>query len=155
MRARNGLTGRSGVSEVIGGLSRAEGCWTFDARDQMPRPSRATAHHPVKICRPRRVPHPARAGSFFRPFVDSTRTNSMLDLVVGHNGIQRFVRRARNLPDAPTDTAASATSTGGVPDRPAPPGAGLPPSRDYAPAGPLSLAAPHLAAQMGWLFPLA
>ena len=90
-----------------------------------------------------------------RPFVDSTRTNSMLDLVVGHNGIQRFVRRARNLPDAPTDTAASATSTGGVPDRPAPPGAGLPPSRDYAPAGPLSLAAPHLAAQMGWLFPLA
>jgi 4-amino-4-deoxy-L-arabinose transferase-like glycosyltransferase len=90
-----------------------------------------------------------------RPFVDSTRTNSMLELVVGHNGVQRFVRRARNLPDAPVDTAASAASTGGVPDRPAAPGAGLPPSRDYAPAGPLRLAAPHLAAQMGWLFPLA
>src|SRR5215467_4694042 len=45
MRARNGLTGRSEVSEVIGALSRAEGCWTFDARDRMPRQSRATAHH--------------------------------------------------------------------------------------------------------------
>jgi 4-amino-4-deoxy-L-arabinose transferase-like glycosyltransferase len=90
-----------------------------------------------------------------RPFVDSTRTNSMLELVVGHNGVQRFVRRARNLPDAPVDATASAASTGGVPDRPAAAGAGLPPSRDYAPAGPLRLAAPHLAAQMGWLFPLA
>src|SRR6188474_2265605 len=27
-----------------GFLSRAEGCWTFDARDRMPRPSRPTAH---------------------------------------------------------------------------------------------------------------
>src|SRR5215468_9736972 len=43
--ARNGLTGRSEVSEVIGALSRAEGGWTFDARDRMPRQSRATAHH--------------------------------------------------------------------------------------------------------------
>src|ERR1700730_228438 len=32
-----------------GFLSRAEGCWTFDARDQVPRPSRATAHHLVEI----------------------------------------------------------------------------------------------------------
>src|SRR5262249_35506874 len=45
MRARNGLTGRSEVSEVIGALSPAEGCWTFDARDRMPRQSPATAHH--------------------------------------------------------------------------------------------------------------
>ena len=36
MRARNGLRGRSEVSEVIGALSQAEGCWTFDARDWMP-----------------------------------------------------------------------------------------------------------------------
>ena len=46
MRARIGLMGRSEVSEVIGALSRAEGCWTFNARDRMPLPSRATAHHP-------------------------------------------------------------------------------------------------------------
>src|ERR1700691_1760648 len=46
MRARSGLTGRSERLEGIGGfLSRAEGCWTFDARDRMPRSSRPTAHH--------------------------------------------------------------------------------------------------------------
>src|SRR5215469_13117386 len=48
MRARSGLTGRGEVAEVIGALSRAEGCWTFDARDRMPLPSRATAHHVVE-----------------------------------------------------------------------------------------------------------
>jgi 4-amino-4-deoxy-L-arabinose transferase-like glycosyltransferase len=76
-----------------------------------------------------------------RPFVDSSHDNSMLELVVGHNGIQRFVRPVR-VPQAaaPVDTA---------------PSTGLPPVRDHAPAGPLRLAAPHLAAQVGWLFPLA
>src|SRR6266581_329684 len=64
MRARSGLIGRGEVSEVIGLFSRAEGCWTFDARDQMPRSSRATALHlvenvPTETCAP-----PARAGSF-------------------------------------------------------------------------------------------
>jgi len=48
MRVRNGLMGRGEVSEVIEALSRAEGCWTFNARDRMPRPSRATAHHVVE-----------------------------------------------------------------------------------------------------------
>jgi hypothetical protein len=62
MRARSGLMGRCDVSEASGG-SRAEGCWTLDARDRMPGPSRATEHHlariaPVPICDP-----PARAGS--------------------------------------------------------------------------------------------
>jgi 4-amino-4-deoxy-L-arabinose transferase-like glycosyltransferase len=88
-----------------------------------------------------------------RPFVDSTRDNSMLELVVGHNGIQRFVRRARVLPStAQVDAAPTGASTTGAAAAPA---AGLPPARDYAPAGSLRLAAPHLAAQMGWLFPLA
>src|SRR6516225_3514855 len=64
MRARNGLTGRSGVSEVIGGLSRAEGCWTFDARDQMPRPSRLTAYLAPKSTDRHASSNPARAGSF-------------------------------------------------------------------------------------------
>src|SRR5512146_2665165 len=45
MRARSGLTGRLERLESIGGfLSRAEGCWTFDARDRMPRSSPPTAH---------------------------------------------------------------------------------------------------------------
>ena len=75
-----------------------------------------------------------------RPFVDSSCDNSMLELVVGHNGIQRFVRPVRARQAAAPDTA---------------PNTGLPPARDHAPAGALRLAAPHLAAQVGWLFPLA
>jgi 4-amino-4-deoxy-L-arabinose transferase-like glycosyltransferase len=67
-----------------------------------------------------------------RPFVDSSRDNSVLELVVAHNGIQRFVRPVRATQGvAPLDTA---------------PSTGLPPARDHAPAGPLRLAAPHLAA---------
>src|SRR6478609_12095183 len=46
-----------------GFLSRAEGCWTFDARDRMPRSSPPTAHRlPQAVTRA-----PARAGSFFAP----------------------------------------------------------------------------------------
>src|SRR6516164_8120312 len=41
-RTLGGIGGHQGV------LSRAEGCWTFDARDRMPQPSRATAHHVVE-----------------------------------------------------------------------------------------------------------
>src|SRR5262249_18962210 len=65
MRARNGLTGRSEVSEVIGALSRAEGCWTFDAPDRMPRPSRATAHHLAENA-PTATRVPSRASGFVR-----------------------------------------------------------------------------------------
>jgi 4-amino-4-deoxy-L-arabinose transferase-like glycosyltransferase len=80
-----------------------------------------------------------------RPFVDSSPGNSMLELVVGHNALERFVhpnaaRRAAAM------AARSATDTGG---------GVLPLGRDFAPAGPLRLAAPRLAAQMAWLFPLA
>src|SRR5580693_7942095 len=63
MRARNGLMGRSEVSEVIGALSRAEGWWTFDARDRMPRSSRATARHPVDNARTATLA-PSRASGF-------------------------------------------------------------------------------------------
>src|SRR4051794_32500436 len=47
-----------------GFLSRAEGCWTFNARDQMPRPSRPTAHHLANSAHAVMLPPPARAGSF-------------------------------------------------------------------------------------------
>ena len=49
-----------GIGGHQGFLSRAEGCWTFDARDQMPRPSRATAHHPRRNC-PNTTRAPSRA----------------------------------------------------------------------------------------------
>jgi 4-amino-4-deoxy-L-arabinose transferase-like glycosyltransferase len=70
-----------------------------------------------------------------RPFVDSSSVNSMLDLVVDHNGLQRFFPR----------TAAGAEAAGQprpVADR-------------RVPAGPLRLADPRLATQVGWLMPLA
>src|SRR6516225_5578565 len=63
MLARNGRTGRGEVSEVIGALSRAEGCWTFDARDRTPRSSRATAHHLVENA-PIQTRAPSRASGF-------------------------------------------------------------------------------------------
>src|SRR5262249_10016411 len=65
MRARSGLMGRGEPSEVMG-LSRAEGCWTFDARDRMPRPSRATAHHLPEIAHDRDACSPPASGFVHR-----------------------------------------------------------------------------------------
>jgi 4-amino-4-deoxy-L-arabinose transferase-like glycosyltransferase len=79
-----------------------------------------------------------------RPFVDSSPSNSMLELVVGHNFVQRFVRRAgaRTVP-----ATAAAQPADQIP--------ALQAGRDYVPAGPLRLGAPPLSAQIFWLFPLA
>jgi hypothetical protein len=52
-----GMGGHRGI------LSRAEGCWTFDARDRMPRPSRLTAY-PARNTQTVTPAPPARAGSF-------------------------------------------------------------------------------------------
>jgi 4-amino-4-deoxy-L-arabinose transferase-like glycosyltransferase len=67
-----------------------------------------------------------------RPYAGSTQGNSMLELVVLHNGLDRFVREA--------------------PERPQPQGFQL---YDAVPVGALRLATPPLAAQYGWLLPLA
>src|ERR1700736_6825655 len=68
MRARSALTGRCEEWEVIGGLlSRAEGCWTFDAQERMPRSSRLTVHAftiAAENASTATQPPPARAGSF-------------------------------------------------------------------------------------------
>jgi 4-amino-4-deoxy-L-arabinose transferase-like glycosyltransferase len=82
-----------------------------------------------------------------RPFLDSTSGNSMFELIVGENFIRRFVPRGNRARQVAAAAANPSTSV----DQTAPRLLG----RDYAPAGPLRLAAPHLAAQMGWLFPLA
>jgi 4-amino-4-deoxy-L-arabinose transferase-like glycosyltransferase len=67
-----------------------------------------------------------------RPFVDNSPANSMLDLVLDHNGLQRFFPRAG---------ARQAAHPAGNSER--------------VPAGPLRLADPRLASQVGWLLPLA
>jgi 4-amino-4-deoxy-L-arabinose transferase-like glycosyltransferase len=82
-----------------------------------------------------------------RPFVDSTNGNSMFELIVGENFIKRFEPRGDRFRQVSTAIVDPNTP----PDQTTVRGLG----RDYAPAGPWRLAAPHLAAQIGWLFPLA
>lgn len=75
-----------------------------------------------------------------RPYAGSTQGNSMLELVVVHNGLDRFVRPVRQQPQpAPT------TQT--TPEAPR--------AYDAVPVGLLRLATPRLAAQFAWLLPLA
>src|SRR6516162_1820835 len=62
MKAANDRT-LGGIGGHQGFLSRAEGCWTFDARDRTPRPSRATAHHFVENALTQ-TPAPSRASGF-------------------------------------------------------------------------------------------
>lgn len=64
-----------------------------------------------------------------RPYAGSSRTNSMLDLALLHNGQERFTPRAEIQ-------------------------AGMPQFYDAVPVGPLRLANRHLAAQVLWLLPL-
>ena len=99
-----------------------------------------------------------------RPFIGGSSRNSMLELLVGYNGIGRFVSRgeaARDQPEADGRTAADDRPGGTGPPRarvvqrePRPRGVS---SRLFvhAPTGPLRLLNGQLAAQVGWLLPLA
>lgn len=81
-----------------------------------------------------------------RPYAGSSKDNSMFELMVAHNGLERFVRnQPANAPTpatAPTSAPAPTTN---------------PPVRFYdsVPVGPLRLAEPMLAGQFAWLLPLA
>jgi 4-amino-4-deoxy-L-arabinose transferase-like glycosyltransferase len=68
-----------------------------------------------------------------RPYAGSSHDNSMLELIVMHNGLERFVR------NTPTPTPAQARFV----------------AYDAMPVGPLRLAAPALAMQFAWTLPLA
>ena len=74
-----------------------------------------------------------------RPYAGSSADNSMLELIVVHNGLERFVR---NRPAPPTTT-------------PTPAQAPRLEAYDSVPAGPLRLAHPNLASQFAWLLPIA
>src|SRR6266404_4943658 len=71
MRARNALPGRCEEAEVIGGPLRAEGCWTFNARDQMPRSSPLTAHPLTATAKNAPASTPPSRESGFVPWRDS------------------------------------------------------------------------------------
>lgn len=73
-----------------------------------------------------------------RPYAGSSHDNSMLELIVMHNGLERFVR---NTPQPPP-TPAPAPTPRFV-------------AYDAVPVGPLRLAEPALAMQFAWTLPLA
>ena len=95
-----------------------------------------------------------------RPYAGTTNKNSMLELAVGPYGVGRFIRSAEFMSAsiAPASAPArDATRAGGGVDR-APetgPRRGLGRLFVRAPAGALRLADGQLAAQAGWLLPLA
>jgi 4-amino-4-deoxy-L-arabinose transferase-like glycosyltransferase len=76
-----------------------------------------------------------------RPFAGSTKGNSMLELIVVHNGLERFVR---NRPPRPQPAAAPVQAAAPRFE-----------AFDSVPVGPLRLAAPTLASQFAWTLPLA
>ena len=71
-----------------------------------------------------------------RPQAGSSKSGSMLELIVVHNGIERFVR---NRPPAPATTTQTPRAE----------------AYDAVPVGPLRLATPMLAAQFAWALPFA
>ncbi|HXJ81435.1 MAG TPA: glycosyltransferase family 39 protein [Candidatus Methylomirabilis sp.] len=87
-----------------------------------------------------------------RPFAGSSQSNSMLELAVGHNGMERFVRRRGMLARGQGNAPAAAP---GQPGAPATPFGGRLRVVDNVPVGPLRLADRHLAGQFAWLLPLA
>jgi len=93
-----------------------------------------------------------------RPFAGSTRGNSMVELAFVQYGLERLVGRPGRIAAAgaanPADdqaTLANPTPLRGPADAR---GSGVL-GGSRVPPGPLRLSAPHLAAQIGWLLPLA
>ena len=78
-----------------------------------------------------------------RPFVGSSVDNSMMELVLGHNGFQRFVRPSSPGPE--TTQAASTQQASAV---------AAEASDSLVPPGPFRLLDPRLSSQIGWFLPL-
>lgn len=98
-----------------------------------------------------------------RPYAGSTHHNSMLELALMHNLLERFGSRGARAASAPetSTTPTDAAAAGAQPDAAsdsADTGARRsgprPALYDHTPVGPLRLLRPHLAAQMAWWLPL-
>lgn len=96
-----------------------------------------------------------------RPFAGSSKGNSMLELAVGHNALERFIRPHR--PGRPAATVSMKNQPITAVDQPnSNPRSSINPrvrermSKIYVlvPPGSFRLADRHLAGQVGWLFPL-
>jgi len=77
-----------------------------------------------------------------RPQAGSSRSGSMLELIIGHNGIERFVRSRPGAPSTTTIAPARTQTFRAL-------------AYDAVPVGPLRLASPMLAGQFAWALPLA
>jgi 4-amino-4-deoxy-L-arabinose transferase-like glycosyltransferase len=75
-----------------------------------------------------------------RPYAGSSHDNSMLELIVMHNGLERFVRNEPTPTPSPAPSPAQVTRLVAY---------------DAVPVGPLRLATPALAMQFAWTLPLA
>jgi 4-amino-4-deoxy-L-arabinose transferase-like glycosyltransferase len=84
-----------------------------------------------------------------RPYVDGSSGNSMLELAIGHNGLERLLPVLAEDTGAPTDAATRADRNRAAS------ALGSYFRLDHVPTGPLRLANPHLAGQVLWLLPLA
>ena len=73
-----------------------------------------------------------------RPYAGSSKDNSMLELVVMHNGLERFMRNRPVAAPTPGPAVASPVEL-----------------YDAVPVGPLRLARPMFAGQFSWMLPLA
>jgi 4-amino-4-deoxy-L-arabinose transferase-like glycosyltransferase len=97
-----------------------------------------------------------------RPFIGGSSRNSMLELLVGYNGIGRFVSRVKPPVNAGSEPETAQTASSAVQRAIDASTAGEPRPRSVlsrlfvkTPTGPLRLADGQLAAQVGWLSPLA
>jgi 4-amino-4-deoxy-L-arabinose transferase-like glycosyltransferase len=99
-----------------------------------------------------------------RPYVGSTQTNSMLELMAGPNGLRHFVQARGNersaaepAPAAPIASGGNTAATAKVSAAEQSPDTASFSLRgaDGVPSGVFRLANPLLADQMGWLYPLA
>jgi 4-amino-4-deoxy-L-arabinose transferase-like glycosyltransferase len=97
-----------------------------------------------------------------RPFVGTSKNNSMLELALGHNAVGRFVSPLKSTETArhepkPQQDAVTGVQPGNGAETFLPAAARARWARLFvqAPAGPLRLADGRLAAQFGWLVPLA
>jgi 4-amino-4-deoxy-L-arabinose transferase-like glycosyltransferase len=95
-----------------------------------------------------------------RPYAGGSRTNSMIQLAIGHNGLQRFMARPRPAGPTPGDPMGAVTAASALDGAADSRGAATPRRitlgfGDRVPPGPLRLFHPYLAAQVAWLLPLA
>jgi 4-amino-4-deoxy-L-arabinose transferase-like glycosyltransferase len=88
-----------------------------------------------------------------RPYVGSSQDNSVLELVIGHNGLRRLLPGGPARPPANVQQPVQSSSPG--PSVPGTPGGGTPFSQETGSPGLLRLYTEQLAGQTSWLLPLA